>query len=149
MSIETLRDDLKANEANFRATTFESVDELKQWMLNNLFPWHGNQCNELDDMDEALADVVGQHEDILQLDTAKIFGTMILGVRELGAELKKRLTTSDADKKLSLAIDNLVAASVEAERTLEEITIPPGDDPDDPDDPDPDDPDTEVANGND
>jgi hypothetical protein len=94
----------------------------------------GSFVKELTEVDETVADLYSESEDILQAQTAGVFAALIATGRPLIMELQKRLQPSDG--KILAALKGWLELSKVCESTLEEITIPDDEDDEDPDDED-------------
>lgn len=133
MSIASLRADLADVVNALTQRTFETPADVQAFLRDELVAWLGNAVNEIDEMDESIAGIYERSEDVLQPETAGIFAKMIVGVRELGAELA---TLKKDDATWLAKIAEYSQASVLAEQTLEQITTDPQDDEDEGDDDD-------------
>ncbi len=133
MSLEELKSDYQAittqlSEMNPALTT---APELVTFLRNNLVPFQENLINELGELDETVADLYNNAEDILQPETGGLIAaTLALGIGII-EKLKGRLVaTSLEDTKVAKAIKEWERMSKEAVETISEITIPTEEDED-------------------
>lgn len=95
MSLDDLREDMKRNVAEAKRLT--SVQEIRDHLVNTLWPFLEAKIDVLEEMDDAVAELVDQQEDYLQPDTAGLFAAVIQSSMGLAAELRKRATAADAE----------------------------------------------------
>jgi len=126
VSLEDLREDLKRNLAEARAC--KSWEEVQSHLVNTLWPFLEGQLDDLDEMDDALQELVDEQEDYVQPETAAVFAAVIQLGLQLGAELKKRHPT---DANVTAAVDQYEAICAQAADLLGQITIVPNEDEDD------------------
>lgn len=105
-----------------------SVGKLLEWMQQNLLPYIGNAVNEMDEMDEAISDLVEGTEAISEQTSAILSAPLVFGKPLI--ELLLRLTP---DAKVQAQCRQWLGLHDLAAKKLEEITVE-GDDDDDDDD---------------
>lgn len=128
MSLDELRNDLKANMAALvKITPGETRDHLKE----TLWPFLEALVDVVDEIDDAVAELVDQQEDYLQPETAGVFAAVIQSSLQLAAELKKRAGT---DLNVVKAIGLHEQLCEQAMTVLGEITMIPSDHDEDDDD---------------
>lgn len=137
-SIDTLKSDFAAIQSKIDAMSgpLTTAPEIMSLLKNDLVPFIGEVVKEVGEVDEAVADMYAQAEDILQPETAAEVAALIL----TGRTLVKELMT--LNPKAAAACKAWLQLSKTVEETLAEITV---DDPsdDDEDDEDEDDEDNE------
>jgi uncharacterized protein YydD (DUF2326 family) len=128
VSLDELRADLKRNVAE--ASRLTTVAEIREHFINTLWPFIEAQLDVVEEMDDAVAELVDQTEDYLQSETAGIFAALVQSSLALSAELRKRAA---GDELLVKRIDAHDQLCQQAMATLGEITMiaPDGDEPDD------------------
>lgn len=120
MSIETLKQDLRDNVAHLNSID-PTAPALMGHLQNSLWPFLESLCEELDEMDESLEDVVHQSADVLHTDTAEVFAAIIAGGAVVAAELRKRVGN---DAKLLAVIKEFNENLAQGREILAEITLP-------------------------
>lgn len=128
MSIEALREDLKRNLAEARACA--SWEDLQKHLTETLWPFLEGALDEMDEMDEAIAEVVDQQEDYVQPETAAVFAAVIQLGLQLGAELKKRHPN---DTNVAAAVEQYEQICQQAVEVLGQITMVPNEEDEDED----------------
>jgi hypothetical protein len=118
MSLDELRDDLRRNLAEARTLT--SVEQIHDHLVNTLWPFIEAQLEVIDEIDDAVAELVDQQEDYLQPETAAIFAAVVQSSLHLGAELKKR---AGGDTSVLKLISNHEQICEQAIETLGAITM--------------------------
>jgi len=118
MSLDELRDDLKRNMAE--ASRLTTVVEIRDHFVNTMWPFIEAVVDVVDEMDDALAEMVDQTEDYLQAETAGVFATLVQSSLHLSAELRKRAAGDDLLVKQIDAHDQLCQQAL---ATLGEITM--------------------------
>lgn len=118
MSLDDLRDDMKRNLAE--AKRCGSVQELKAHIVDTLWPWLEAQLEVVEEIDDAVGELVDRTEDYLQAETAAIFATLVSTSLEISGELRKRAAGDDLLLKRLDAYDQLCA---QAMATLGQITM--------------------------
>ena len=134
MSLEELQRDYDAIQTKIDGMTgaLTTPAEIMALLKNDIVPFMGSSVKELAELDDTVADLYANAEDILQPETAGLFAALILTGRPLLMELQKRLTP--ADTKIAVALKEWLSLSKSAERTLADITVPDDDEDDDDDD---------------
>lgn len=128
MSVEDLRNDLKQNLAEI--TRANSWEEVKAHLVGTLWPFLEGQLDQLDEMDEAIEELVDQQEDYVQPETAAVFAAVIQLGLQLGAELKKRHPN---DPNVAAAVEQHELMCQQAIEVLGQITMVPNDNEEDED----------------
>lgn len=130
MSLDELRADLKRNMAE--AGRLTTVAEIRDHFVNTLWPFIEAKLDIVEEMDDAVAEMVDKTEDYLQADTAGIFAAVVQSSLALSAELRKRAIGDDL---LSKRIDTHDQLCREAIEVLGQITMidPEEDENEDPD----------------
>ena len=123
MSLDDLRSDLKRNIVEAKACS--TVEGLRDHMVNTLWPTLEALLDEVDEIDEAVADLVDQNPDYLNPETAAIFAAHVQSSQALSADLRKRAVGDDVTLKRLDAHDQL---SAQVAALLGEITMLPADD---------------------
>lgn len=118
MSLDDLRADLKRNMAE--ASRLTTVVEIRDHFVNTLWPFVEAVVDVVDEMDDALAEMVDQTEDYLQAETAGVFAALVQSSLLLSAELRKRAAGDDL---LVKRIDAHEQLCQQALATLGEITM--------------------------
>ena len=118
MSLDDLRADLKRNMAE--ASRLTTVVEIRDHFVNTLWPFVEAVVDVVDEMDDALAEMVDQTEDYLQAETAGVFAALVQSSLMLSAELRKRAAGDDL---LVKRIDAHEQLCQQALATLGEITM--------------------------
>src|SRR4029077_6278419 len=133
MSIEDLKADIERNTTDFDSVTFNSLDDVKQFMKTTMFPIMTNVVEEMEQIDDDVADIIQQASDVLQPETAGIFAAVITQCRGLAEGLKRRLKKGDKnDDKWAVRLPKILAICDAAQDTLLEITVTPTDEGDEP-----------------
>lgn len=136
MSIETLRKDLNDNLEALRGMAIPTADALKQHLVNSFWPFIESMVDEMDEIDEAVDDLVSGAPEILHSESAEVFSGIIVSGELLMTELSHRVGN---DARILAMIKEWRGLARQGKSILEDIALP---DPDpDPDDPDPDEPD--------
>ncbi len=131
MSLDELRDDLKRNLAEAKAC--ENFEQVKAHLVNTLWPFIEAQLDVVDDMDDAVAELVDHEEDYLQPDTAAVFAAVVQLSLTMGNELKKR---APADKDIAALVAQNEQVCQQAIEILGAITMVPTEDNNDDEDED-------------
>jgi hypothetical protein len=118
VSLDELRADLKRNMAE--ATRLTTPAEIRDHFINTLWPFIEAQLDVVEEMDDAVAELVDQTEDYLQAETAGVFAALVQSSLMLAAELRKRAGGDDLLMKRIDAHDQLCQ---QAMATLGEITM--------------------------
>lgn len=117
MSLDELRSDLKANMAGLmKITPSETRDHLKE----TLWPFLEALVDVVDEIDDAVAEMVDQQEDYLQAETASVFAALVQSSLMLSDELRKRI---GGDEVMTKRIDAHDQLCQQAMATLGEITM--------------------------
>jgi hypothetical protein len=146
VSIEDLQSDLERNLAELDNRAFTSFDDVRSWLRDTLFPLMTNMTSEIEEIDNDVADMVQQSEDILQPETAGLFAMVIANCIQLAGALGKRLKQNPNDQKWAAKIQQSLHVCELATKTLQEITVQP-DAPDDDGESDEGDDTSSAANG--
>ena len=104
--------------------------DLVRFLQDNLMPLIASHVESHTELDEAVMDMIEQTDDILQPETAKEFGTLII----MGQAIVQKciqLAPKDQkgkllDGKLAQALAAYMAVSKRCQETLEEITLAEG-----------------------
>jgi uncharacterized protein YydD (DUF2326 family) len=118
MSLDELRADLKRNMAE--ATRLTTVTEIRDHFVNTMWPFIEAVVEIVDEMDDAVAEMVDQTEDYLQAETAGVFAALVQSSMALSGELRKRAAGDDL---LMKRIDTHDQICQQAIATLGEITM--------------------------
>jgi hypothetical protein len=129
MSLDELRADLKRNMAEAaKLTTFA---EVRDHFVNTLWPYLEANLDVVEEMDDAVAELVDQTEDYLQAETAGVFAAVVQSSLLISAELRKRAAGDELLEKRIAAHEQLCQQALEM---LGQITmIAPDDDGEDED----------------
>jgi hypothetical protein len=128
MSLEELREDLKRNLAEARSIV--TIEQMRDHLVNTLWPFMEAKLDVLDEIDDAVAEIVDQQEDYLQPETAAIFAAVIQSGLMIAAELKKKAPGDATATKLIAQHEQLCNQAVEV---LGAITMIPTEDGEDDD----------------
>lgn len=129
MSLDELHDDIKRNRAEAkRCKTFE---ELRDHVANTLWPYQEAKLEVVEEIDDAVGEMVERTEDYLHPETAAVFATLASASLELSGELRKRAA---GDELLTKKLDALDALCSQAMAMLGEITMVSDEEGDDEDD---------------
>lgn len=131
MSLDELRADLARNIAEAKRIT--NVQELRDHLVNTLWPWLEAQLDVVDEMDDELAEREEPTEDFLNEDSVAVFATIIQGGLALAAELKKR---APGDAQVLQATAEYEQLCEQAVVILSEVSIPNNDNDDEEDEDD-------------
>jgi hypothetical protein len=127
VSSESLAADISACLASAKSlSALSSMSDVVDHLKSTLWPMLEAIVNEHVELDAVVGDLYEHSEDILQMETAKVFAAVIASGLVLAEELRTRVGN---DKRLLAAIGEFKAKANEAREILEEITIP--DDPED------------------
>lgn len=135
MSMEELEQDLERNIADLENTTFLSAEDVRKYLRETLWPFLSNHVAETTEIDDCVANMVEDSDDVLQKDTASLFAAVIVSGQKLMEELIKRLTKTPDDQKVRNAIAELRPIYAQAAAKLEEITVDVEEDDDEEDEP--------------
>jgi hypothetical protein len=129
MSLDELRADLKRNITEaMKLTTFA---EVRDHFVNTLWPYIEATLDVVEEMDDAVAELVDQTEDYLQAETAGVFAAVVQSSLLISAELRKRAAGDELLEKRIAAHEQLCQQALEM---LGQITmIAPDDDGEDED----------------
>lgn len=128
MSIETLKQDLRENMAQLATLNgLTSNEDLIKHLRETLWPTLESIVDELEEVDECVADLVSGAEDILQPETAQVFAAVIASAAVVAAALKVRIDPQ-ADAKLMHLVTELEANLKNANEIMQEIVIDDGSD---------------------
>jgi len=120
MSLDELRDDLKRNMAE--AARLANTGAPGLHLHQTLWPFLEALVDVVDEMDDAVAELVDHQEDYLQPETAAIFAAVVQSSLQLAAELRKR---SGGDPLLGKLIANHEQICAQAVEVLGAITMMP------------------------
>lgn len=118
MSIESLKDDLKR--MTERVTGMVEGESVLAFLRDHLVPCLETVGDEMDEMDEAIEDIVHDAPDVLHTDSAAVFAAVIASGLTIAGEL---LTRVGDDRRLIALIREFRAKCAEGKEILEEITI--------------------------
>jgi hypothetical protein len=129
MSIETLKADLNDITASASAHALEekagAAPPVWGWLRDNLLPWIQGMADEVEEMDEAIHDVVNQSVDVLHPESAEVFAAIIAAGATMAAELRTRVGD---DRRLLKSISEYIALLGRGKELLEDIYISDDDD---------------------
>jgi len=123
VSLDELRADLKRNHAEAGRVEGPSRAHLK----DTVWPFLEALVDIVEEMDDAVAELVDQQEDYLQTETAAVFAALVQSSLQIAAELRKYAA---GDELLTKRIDEHEKLCQQAVATLGEITMIPSDDAD-------------------
>jgi hypothetical protein len=126
MSLDELRDDLKRNMAE--AARLPATGAPGLHLHETLWPFLEALVDVVDEIDDAVAELVDQQEDYLQPETAAIFAAVVQSSLQLAAELRKRAGSDPAIAQLITNHEQICAQAVEV---LGSVTMMPSDEEDD------------------
>lgn len=130
MSIEDLQSDLERNLTELDAQTFASLDDVKAYFKSTIYPLLASVSSELEEIDNDVADMVQQSEDILQPETAGLFAMIIGNAIQLCGALQKRLKDNKNDAVWAQKIAQTMHICELGKNTLDQITVQPDADED-------------------
>jgi hypothetical protein len=125
VSLSELREDLKRNMGE--ATGLKTVEQIREHLVNTLWPFIEANLDVIDEIDDAVAELVDQQEDYLQPETAAIFAAVVQSSMQLAAELQKR---AGGDPLLAQLITNHEQLCEQAVMVLGQVTMISEDDED-------------------
>lgn len=129
MSIETLKDDLKAVAGALPTGPLTTAAEMATYMKNNLLPFVESVVTEMEEMDDNIGDLVTSAEDVLHEENATVFAGIITGGLALVKELEDIAAKTGDGQRLKPLIKEWRELAKQGGELLEDITMP---------DPDPD-----------
>lgn len=129
MSIETLKDDLKAVAGALPTGPLTTAAEMTAYMKNNLLPFIESVVTEMEEMDDNIGDLVTSAEDVLHEENATVFAGIITGGLALVKELEDLAAKTGDGQRLKPLIREWRELAKQGGELLEDITMP---------DPDPD-----------
>lgn len=140
MSLDTLKEDLKQNLATLTTMNeLSSVGDVVNHLKNTLWPTLESIVDELAEVDDCVADMVNNAEDILQPETAEVFAAVLAASAVVAAALKPMLDPAKDADMINLVAE-LERNIKKANAIMQEIVIddvdPEYDDDDDDDDDD-------------
>lgn len=124
MSLDELRADLARNIAEAKRIT--NVQEMRDHLVNTLWPFIEANIDVVDEIDDAVAELVDQQEDYLQPETAAVFAAVVQSSLQLLAVLKTLAPRDNAELQLQIAQHEQLCAQAVA--VLGEVTMIPEDD---------------------
>lgn len=133
MSIEDLQSDLERNLTELDDKLFMSLDDVKAYFKTTIYPLLASVGSELEEIDNDVADMVQQSEDILQPETAGLFAMIIGNTIQLCGALQKRLKDNKNDAVWAQKIAQTMHICELGRNTLEQITVQPDAEEADPD----------------
>lgn len=126
MSLDELRADMSRNAKE--AAKLTTVAEIRAHLINTLWPFQEALIDVVEEIDDAVAEMVDKTEDYLQAETAGVFAAIVQSSLQMSAELRKRSNGDELLVKRIDAHDQLCAQAIEL---LGEITMIDADDDDD------------------
>jgi hypothetical protein len=123
MSMEELEQDLERNIADLENTAFLSAEDVRKYLRETLWPFMTNLVAETTEIDDCVANMVEDSDDVLQRDTASLFAAVIVSCQKMMDELVKRLTKTPEDQIVRNAIAQVRPICLQAAGKLEEITV--------------------------
>jgi hypothetical protein len=136
MSIETLKDDLKAVISALPSGPLTTAADMAGYLKNNLLPLIETVVNEMEEMDGSIEDLVVHGQDVIHEETAAVFMGLITSGMTMAKELEDLAAKTGDSKRLQPLIKEWRELAEQGAELLEDITIP---------DPDADDPDETPA----
>jgi hypothetical protein len=125
VSLDELRADLKRNVTE--ASSLTSVDQIRDHLVNTLWPWLEAKLDVTEEIDDAVAELVDQQEDYLQPETGAMLAAVVASSQQISAELKKR---AGGDATILRLVANHEKMCEQANAVLSAITMLPPDDGD-------------------
>lgn len=133
MSIEDLVSDVERNAADIDSVVFASLDDVKAYLKQTMFPLMSNVVEELAGIDDELADFLeGAATDILTPETAGVFAAVAMHCLQLCTAIVK---LKPNNQKLAAQIESIRNVCRHAQKVIMEITVQPPDEQDEPGDP--------------
>jgi hypothetical protein len=126
--METLRADMRANIgslSSFGPTS--TVGELAAHLRNTLWPMLEAMVDEVEEIDDVVAGIVSNSEDILQPDTSAMLVAVISGAMVLVTQQLEKRVNKDAEGKVWAAIKEWRQLAAKSLELLSEITLPEDD----------------------
>ena len=117
MSLDELREDLARNIKDARTIV---DDRTRAHLENTLWPFLEAIIDVVDEMDDAVAELVDQQEDYLQPETAGLFAAIIQSSLQLVIELRKRAPGDKAIEQMCVGHER---ACEQAMLVLGEVTM--------------------------
>ena len=128
MSIEQLRDDLKANLASVKTVDPTNPIAVMGHLKNTLWPFLESLVDELTEIDESVAELVDGVDEVLTFESGKVFAGIIAGGLVMTQMLEAQAA---ADPKIRAAINEWKSLAEQGGEILDEITLPEGYDDED------------------
>lgn len=126
MSLDDLRADLARNTKHAVAGVLDPA--TRDHLASYLWPWLEALVEVVEEIDDAVAEVVHQQEDYLQPETAAVFAAVISSSLDLVSRLRAARPGDAETTQLALAHEQLCEHAV---GVLSEITLMSDDDTDD------------------
>lgn len=125
MSIEQLKEDLKAVIGRVPTGPLTTAAEIGGYLKNDLLPFIESTVGEMEEMDGTIEDLVNQAQDVIHDATAQVF----LGIITSGLLLVRELRTRvGSDRRLLDACKEWEDLARQGSELLEDITIPDDED---------------------
>lgn len=124
MSIETLKDDLKAVAGALPTGPLTTAAEMTAYMKNNLLPFIESVVTEMEEMDDNIGDLVTSAEDVLHEENATVFAGIITGGLALVKELEDLAAKTGDGQRLKPLIREWRELAKQGGELLEDITMP-------------------------
>jgi hypothetical protein len=112
VSLDELREDLKRNLAEARKAT--TVEQLRDHLINTMWPFIEAKLDVIEEIDDAVAELVDQQEDYLQPETAAVFAAVVQSSLQLLQQLVPLVPRDNVELLKQIAAhEQLCAQAVE------------------------------------
>lgn len=124
MSIEQLKEDLKAVIGRVPTGPLTTAAEMGGYLKNDLLPFIESTVGEIEEMDGTIEDLVLHTEDVLHEESATVFVAIITGGMALVKELEDLAAKTGDSQRLKPLIKEWRALAEQGSELLEDITMP-------------------------
>jgi hypothetical protein len=124
MSIEQLKQDLKAVISSLPGGPLTTAAEMSAYLKNNLLPFIESVVTEMEEMDGSIEDLVTQTPDVLHEETAAVFTGLITSGLTLVKELEDLAAKTGDSQRLKPLIKEWRELAEQGMEVIEDITLP-------------------------
>jgi len=124
MSIEQLKQDLKAVTSSLPSGPLTTAAEMSAFLKNNLLPFIDSAVTEMEEMDGSIEDLVTQTPDVLHEETAAVFTGLITSGLALVKELEDLASKTGDGQRLKPLIKEWRELAEQGMEVIEDITLP-------------------------
>jgi hypothetical protein len=129
VSIDTLKQDLEQVVSSIPQGPLATAADVADYLRNNLVPFVSNVVDEISEVDDCVAALVDESEDILHEDSGEVFAGLIESGKALVGELRIRV---GGDKRVLGLIRAYEILAAKGLQILADIVVPDPDDEPDP-----------------